>query len=286
MDITIPRTLLSSSSKTDKGEKLGYATAILYLSPHTIGGRNVCPNASAGCASACLYSAGRGVMGNVQRARINRTRYFWQRREQFLEQLKAEIVLANIKARARGLKLAVRLNGTSDLPWESLIGGTMERYQRQGIVFYDYTKSLKRMRKYLQAGTGANYGYHLTFSASEANHDECNEVLKMGGNVATVFQGVKGLKRGTRVDYGGHMPNLFGLAELHTINGDNHDARFLDPKHNVAGLRLGTGFIVALGAKGKAKKDRTGFVQDYPMDERAWSQIQEGTDSDQWERAL
>ena len=44
------------------------------------------------------------------------------------------------------------------------------------------------------------------------------------------------------------------------IDGDKTDRRFLDRKmFNIAD---GQGFIVGLKAKGKAKKDRTGFVVD------------------------
>ena len=50
---------VSADSKTVKGEKLGFLTGILYLSPYNISGANLCPNAiNAGCDKACLYSAG------------------------------------------------------------------------------------------------------------------------------------------------------------------------------------------------------------------------------------
>jgi hypothetical protein len=65
-----------SNAKTSKGENLGVLTGILYLAPHTIAGKNLCPFASAGCAAACLYSAGRGAFNSVQRARIAKTKLF------------------------------------------------------------------------------------------------------------------------------------------------------------------------------------------------------------------
>ena len=58
----------SSDAKTSKGEKFGYLTAILYLSPATESGLthksgapvNLCPFATQGCMTSCLYTAGRG----------------------------------------------------------------------------------------------------------------------------------------------------------------------------------------------------------------------------------
>jgi hypothetical protein len=61
------KTLLgTASTKTVKGEKLGFLTAILYLTPD----ENLCPLARlAGCMDGCLYSAGRGAFNSVQKAR-------------------------------------------------------------------------------------------------------------------------------------------------------------------------------------------------------------------------
>jgi hypothetical protein len=56
------------------------------------------------------------------------------------------------------------------------------------------------------------------------------------------------------------MPKFYSIAtnygvdmEMPVFNGDESDLRFLDPK----------GVIVGLYAKGKAKKDTSGFVK-YP----------------------
>ena len=76
--------------------------------------------------------------------------------------------------------------------------------------------------------------YHLTFSRSEANEAQALDVLKAGGNVACVFSG--------------SLPETY--LGFRVINGDESDLRFLDP----------SGVIVGLKAKGKAKKDASGFV--------------------------
>jgi len=77
--------------------------------------------------------------------------------------------------------------------------------------------------------------YHLTFSRKEsrANHVQAERLLSMGVNVATVY-----------------MNSSKAVEKLNAVDGDLHDLRFLDPK----------GRIVALKAKGDAKKDKSGFV--------------------------
>ena len=51
--------------KTLKGMAQGYNTYILHLAPFTLSGRNTCPKATAGCAAACLNTAGRGEIGRA-----------------------------------------------------------------------------------------------------------------------------------------------------------------------------------------------------------------------------
>ena len=74
-----PKALLSSGKTNAKMKKNEIDFSyILYMSPYTQNskGINVCPKASAGCAEACLYSAGMGRFSNVKKARINKTE-FW-----------------------------------------------------------------------------------------------------------------------------------------------------------------------------------------------------------------
>ena len=77
---------IDNNTKTVKGQKKGYKTAILYLAPSTQSGFQVCPMASEGCKKACLYTAGHGAFSNVQQGRINKTRWFMQDRQSFLTQ--------------------------------------------------------------------------------------------------------------------------------------------------------------------------------------------------------
>jgi hypothetical protein len=242
----IPKNLLTfDNSKTIKGEKFNYKTAILYLSPHRQNsqGKNICPFASPNCVISCLYTAGRGKFSNVQKARMNKTEYFLQNRIDFMMKIDREI----FKLSKKHSNLVVRLNGTSDIPWERI---KIENGQTildifPNIQFYDYTKNPKRLLN------NKHRNYHLTFSLSEeeSNKQSANWIFNQGlGNVAIVLHPVlfedlfrDGLKEVT-YNHKGRNFNLF--------NGDLSDLRFLDSKNS----------LVCLKAKGEAKKDSSGFV--------------------------
>lgn len=225
--------LTTQNAKTSKGESLGYLTGILYLAPSNIvKGINLCPFASKGCKKACLYSAGRGKFTNVQQARIKKTKHFRDDMQSFMRSLELSIMKVKLEAMTKGLKPCIRLNGTSDIRWEYYKNkdglNIFELFP--DVQFYDYTKDFHR----LPALKGKWKNYHLTFSRTEnrANHKQCEKLLKLGVNVAAVY-GNKDL-----------IPH-------NAIDGDMHDLRFLDNKK---------GAIVALKAKGDAKKDTSGFT--------------------------
>lgn len=222
------------NAKTSKGVKHGYLTGIVYLAPHTLSGVNLCPKASKGCVKACLFTAGRGAFKFIQAARMAKTRFFLEKKADFILQLKNEIFMAEKKARSQGLKLAIRLNGTSDIVWER-ISDVIQTFPN--VQFYDYTKIAKRFLLALPAN------YDLTFSLSESNESDARFVLSKGYRVAAVFRDK-------------YFPASFLGASV--ISGDNHDLRFLDAQ----------GVIVALYAKGRAKKDDSGFVRETQQAER------------------
>jgi hypothetical protein len=141
------------------------------------------------------------------------------------------------KAKREGLRPAVRLNGTSDLAWESMpvvidgarIADSILRLY-PGVTFYGYTKSIAR-------AIGAPQ--RLTFSRSERTADATvRTLLQAGVNVATVF----GVKPGQP------LPVTWNGAPV--LDGDEHDFRFLDSPGHVVGLR----------AKGKARRSDRGFI--------------------------
>lgn len=226
--------LTIGNTKTAKGEKLGILTGILHLSPGDLSGHQVCPSASQGCLAACLNTAGRGQMTPIQTARIKKTRLFFEDRAAFMQQLAKSIESLIRKAKREGMTPAVRLNGTSDLPWEKIAFGDYRSLFEAfpDVQFYDYTKIRARALKFAKGWMPANY--HLTFSATESNHADCEAVAAAGGNVAVVFD---------------HLPETY--LGLPVIDGDVTDVRFQDP----------AGVVVGLKAKGKAKHDTSGFVR-------------------------
>jgi hypothetical protein len=238
--------LTYSSSKIEKSNHagLGYLTAIMYLAPSKLSGHNVCPFASQGCIATCLNTAGRGRFDNVQNARIARTKLFYDNRAEFLCLLYDEILAHVRKAKRLGLRPAVRLNGTSDIQWEKIkYHGLSMIAWFPSIQFYDYTKFpyAKRPTSSLPSN------YHLTYSRSESSVGyysagaSVGDNLEHGRNVAMVFHTVP--------------EHYHGLT---VIDGDAHDMRFLDPSRENYLATLGV--IVGLKAKGKAKKDTSGFV--------------------------
>ena len=236
--------------KTLKGMKQGYNTYILHLAPATLSGHNTCPKATIGCIDACLNTAGRGGMfkrgentNTIQQARIRKTQLFFNDRDLFMVQLVKDIELAIKQSEKKGLIPVFRLNGTSDLSWEKYsvvrngVVYTNIFNAFENIQFYDYTKVLGRKVQNIK-------NYHLTFSMADGNYMDCKRAVEEGLNIAVVF----GIKKGTA------MPEKFFNHNLTVFNGDESDLRFLDPK----------GCVVGLYAKGKAKKDTSGFVK-YPV---------------------
>lgn len=225
--------LLSTSFKIDKSNKdKDWESKIMYLLPHKLSGKNLCPHASKGCINTCLNTAGRGKMNSVQRARYNRTELLNINKDSFLIILKQEMTSFIKYCRKKSKNPAIRLNGTSDLDFNKLFPTLFEEFKE--IQFYDYTKSPKRMKQFLDGATPDNY--HLTFSRSETNEKESISVLRKGGSVAVVFK---------------DKPDKW--MRFGCYDGDLTDLRFLDKKRF-------KGKVCSLSAKGKAKHDDTGFV--------------------------
>ncbi len=226
----VQKLLRFDNYKMQKSVKFGYLSVILYLAPYKLSGVNICPKASKGCIASCLNLSGRGVFDSVKLSRLNKTKYFLQDRVKFLKQLDREIKNYYKRATALNLKLNVRLNGTSDLPFERyrLENGLSLMDNNPTIDFHDYTKIKNRLKDALPKN------YQLTFSKSESNDNEIQElIMTTKQNIAVVFNKLPKTYLGRKV-----------------INGDLNDLRFLDPKNSIVGLI----------AKGKAKKDNSGFV--------------------------
>jgi len=226
--------------KAVKGQKHGVMTFVLHLAPADLSGNEVCPQRSAGCTKGCTNTAGfGGLFDSVQHARILRTKWYFADRAAFIARLALEVERAQQHAAKHGLILALRLNGTSDIPWHRVPCGEHASIMSMfpTVQFYDYTKVAKRL---VHETLPANY--HLTFSLSENNEASAHEVLMAGGNVAVVFRTPAIRERYMATGFLGHR----------VIDGDETDLRFMDPANVVVGLY----------AKGRAKNDISGFVRD------------------------
>jgi len=221
--------ILTESTKTIKGEKLGVLTGVAYLAPATEAGRTTCPNATAGCALSCLgHSAGQMIFRSSRNARAWRTALFFGARTLFRLLVLHETRALVARANKLGMLAAVRLDGSSDLGegWK-----LQPSIHALGASRYDYTKSASRAR----------VDKFVTLSYSGENLQECRDHLADGGNVAIVVAG------SFDASGPGYPALWFGFP---TLNGDKHDARFRDPK----------GHVVCLSPKGAARKDASGFV--------------------------
>lgn len=239
--------LTVGNPKVLKGMTQGYMTYILHLAPANLSGYETCPKRTAGCTSACLNTAGRGGMFKkgeftnvIQKARIRKTKMFFEDRITFMNLLVKDIELAIKQSAKKNLTPVFRMNGTSDLSFEKYeVLRNGQTYSNifmafPEVTFYDYTKILGRKISNIP-------NYSLTFSAADGNDNDVTKAIAQGYNVATVF----GLKKTEP------MPKTY--LNRPVFNGDESDLRFLDPK----------GVVVGLYAKGKAKKDTSGFVK-YP----------------------
>ena len=216
--------LSTANPKIQKGTKLGYLSFILHLAPSDLSGRNTCPKATPGCIAACLNTAGRGGMfkkgENTNVIQKARIR----KTVMYFEQ--RDEFLATLEA---DIRKAIRFAERKGLIPVFRLNGTSDlSVEKWGIIekfptvqFYDYTKVLGRKVAHL-----ANY--HLTFSKADGNDADVAEALMQGMSVVAVYD---------------KIPEGVPSA-------DETDLRFLDPKGTMLGLK----------AKGRAKKDYSGFV--------------------------
>lgn len=242
--------LTASSAKIDKSVKFGYLTGVLYMIPSDLSmildarGRrvNLCPAASAGCKASCLVTAGRASMcketdkvtglpvNTIIKARQRRTEMYVRQRDAFCAAVLADLGKLIRYAGRKGLTAAFRFNGTSDVPWwriDQIASPIADMVAHGDLVTYDYTKCPAYLAK-------CPTWHDLTLSRSETNADKVNDALNSGARVAAVFAG--------------KPPQAWEGYQV--VDGDKHDLCFLHPGKVILGLK----------AKGRAKKDETGFT--------------------------
>ena len=221
----------NSNPKVKKGntKDSNYITTIMHLRPVST---RICPYQDiAKCKAACLNTAGLGgVYPSIQKSRQTKTDLFLNDRDTFMTMLYKDIEKFVRFCEKKNKKPAIRLNGTSDIQWETIKHEGVTAFEKfPQVQFYDYTKIPTRKISHIP-------NYHLTWSYSEANQKYANYFDKLKYNIAVVFSSKT-------------LPPMF--KGLRVIDGDKTDMRFLDGNKRV---------VVGLKAKGKAKTDTSGFV--------------------------
>ena len=259
-----------NDAKTRKGEKVGYLTGVLYMSPATKIGRlvtqweaginapawyndyrkapnfnrlfkaNMCAQASEGCTAACLDTAGHGGFSpSVPIGRGRKTILWNLYRDGFTELLRMDVAKLEQRALARGLKPQIRLNGTTDVRWERYLPIRQIMIDFPDVDFYDYTKYKLSARSY---GRPTNYKLTFSLSEKETSWGWALQYLKAGRPVAVVFKSKADVK--TVLDRG-------TWRGIPVVDGDEHDVRFYDGA-----------VITALAPKGVARNGTGGnFLQ-------------------------
>ena len=217
---------VNMSSKLKKnGEVSKQHTYGLYLAPHNLSGYNTCPNATKECIKGCLHTSGRTGIEihsggcRIQNARIGKTRLFYEQQEFFMQWLVADIRNKSKLASKKGFGFSVRLNCTSDIDWANVRLNGLNIFETfPEIIFYDYTKNVKKF-------INKPDNYHLTYSYTGRNWNECKAVLAQGHNVAMVFN----------VRKESDIPAMYKGYKV--INGDITDYRIDDAKGIIVGLK-------------------------------------------------
>lgn len=212
---------INTSSKIKKGMKYDEMTYILYLAPADRSGYEVCPMRTKECTSLCNNESGHNRIdiheNTINKARITKTKLFFENRPFFMAWLIDEIRSAQSKAFAAGMYFSVRLNGTSDLsPEQFNLNGKNILELFPEVQFYDYTKVHRRIQL-----TKKYNNYDVTFSYSGENTLQCQDALLQNVRVAVVFEEVP-------TEFWGRV----------VVDGDAYDMRYKDDGGVIVGLKF------------------------------------------------
>jgi len=219
---------INSSAKIIKNKKVSNNyTYIIYLASSNTSGYNVCSHSTPECRKGCLGTSGRVKMETegkrkITNCRIKKTKLFYEHRNFFMDWMLAEIAMYKKKAKKDGYDFSARLNGTSDIDWQNvrfMNGCNIFDLFDNDMVWYDYTKDYNRF-------TNKPENYHLTYSYTGKNWNNCKQLLDKGYNVAVVFDTKKGKD----------LPKTF--KDYPVIDSDITDFRPNDPNGVICGLRF------------------------------------------------
>jgi hypothetical protein len=231
--------VLSTNTKLEKCQPYGWLAYGLQLAPGNHSGYEVCAWRT-GCFEVCLYSAGFGKFDNVKDARIDRTKRVFEDFRNFSLDLLSDIEKLVVKAEKMNLLLCVRPNTLSDLAWEALLPEMFEAFPN--VQMYDYTKSIKRWKQFLEGKMPSNY--HLTYSINEKSKPEqVSDLVRMGGT-ASIVSTVAAESIALSMKQRGYH----NFEHFH--DGDVHDLTFVHPKRT----------LLVLSPKGDALDSSSSFI--------------------------
>ena len=238
----LPKQLFTTNNtKIIKGMKKGVLTGILHMLPDTqvkdfLNDESiptVCATAKiAGCFKDCLVFSGRGTMSPVFYSRLRKTLFYLQYKNEFIKLVDKEISRLLRKSKRENLELAIRVNGTSDIPVLKELKEILLKYP--SVKFYDYTKNPKSIKK-LHSLSNEIKNYHLTFSYTKEPLYEplIEKATKYNSNIAIVFQNEE------QVNYLIENKKKLKLFDkvYNIINGDKTDLRYKDNNNSIVALR-------------------------------------------------
>lgn len=268
------------SAKLGKSADYSFWTPGLYLASGGVAGfDDLCKYASHGCRKNCLLVSGQRagdkktaleIIGRLRRGEelgvqtnvsLLRTYLYLFNYPEFVRLVNDALVQHAQFAMHHGLEVAVRLNATSDVPWEEPDfkhhGGHSFILDNPDIQFYDYTKDPHRMMRYATDPTWPK-NYYITFSYSEVNMIWCLIALKLGVSITVPFDGSLG-KEFYKLDKAGrkHKRTILPKTFLgkNVVDGDLFDMRFFESRGYWEELGFGPPpYVVGLRVKGNEQK--------------------------------
>lgn len=216
------RKIMGSSTKVELGQGFGYFTSVLYLAPARLSGYEVCGGRSVECTRGCL-SHQSGHLAFHQAGSIFKTWWFFSDKEDFQAAAIGELHNQMSKAKRKGFKFAIRMNGTSDIPFKKVY----QWAQENNVQCYEYTKLKSVIVRHLDHTDIV----HRTFSIDEtqASFVFAKTYCELGGNASIVIPSARKAKAEA-------IAALQDL-DLPIVDGDEHDLRFRDPVGAIAYLK-------------------------------------------------
>ena len=174
-----------ANTKLKKSSKGVYNVAGLSLMPSL----KFCPMSFiAECFEECLKSAGRGKFNNVVNARNNKSNFYNNDKNLFIELLIHELKLHVVNCNKNKVNPSARLNVLSDIPYEKTFidnfGVTIFDLFEE-IYFYDYTKRANRLEA---CNDIKNYKLMFSYSGKEEYKNQVIKALQFNNPIAVVFK--------------------------------------------------------------------------------------------------